>query len=99
MNLLTKYDVLIYLGNGATQIDEIIRQIRQNLLFEKTSERRIRLILAELRKDGLVSRNRRHELMALTSRAMDTLAFLLRARRDDLDYRVPLKKKHREMFQ
>ena len=54
MRTLTKYDVLIYLSNDDIAIDELIRQLRQNAIFEKTPERTIKTLLAELRKNGFV---------------------------------------------
>src|SRR3989339_826920 len=96
MNVLTKYDVLVYLSNE-TQLDKLIRQIRQNALFGKTSERKIRLLLAELRKGGLVSKNK--EALGLTDKAVDTLAFILWAKKDNLDYNVPFKKGNEQLFQ
>ncbi len=97
MNLLTKYDVLVYLSNGEIQIDELIKQLRQNAIFGKTPERRMRLILAELRKDGLVSKNK--ETLALTDKAIDVLAFLLWSRKDSIDYNIPLTKRNEKLFQ
>src|SRR3989338_8942857 len=57
MNSLTKYDVLVYLSNGNVEIGELIRQLKQNAIF-KARERKIRLLLAELRKDGFISKNK-----------------------------------------
>ncbi len=96
MSLLTKYDVLVYLSNGDIQIDELIRQLRQNAIFGKTPERRIRRLLAELRKDGLASKSK--ETLSLTDKTTDTLAFLLRVKKDDMDYNIPLEKRHEQMF-
>ncbi len=96
MKLLTKYDVLAYLSNGGIQVDKLIKQILQNAFFEKTSERRIRLFLGELRKNGLVSKNK--DTLLLTSKATDTIAFLLWAKKDGIDYNIPLKKRHEQLF-
>lgn len=97
MKVLTKYDVLAYLSNGEIEIDKLIKQIRQNALFEETSERKVRLLLAELRKGDLVSKNKK--MFVLTDQAIDTLAFLLWAKKDNLDYNVPFKKGNEHLFQ
>jgi len=97
MRTLTKYDVLIYLSNDDIAIDELIRQLRQNAIFEKTPERTIKTLLAELRKNGFVSNNK--GTFALTGKAIDTLAFLLWLKKDGIDYRIPLKKRYQQLFQ
>jgi len=93
MKTLTKYDVLDFLNTAQMDIDKAIQQIRQNAFFEKTSERKIRLIISELRKEGLISN------LALTSKATNTLAFILWSKKDGIDYNIPLKKRNKEMFQ
>lgn len=96
MKLLTKYDVLVYLSNGEIQVDELIRQIKQNAVFEKTSERNIRQRLADLRKDGFASKNK--GMISLTDKAKDTLAFLLWARKDGMNYNIPLRNRNEQLF-
>src|SRR3990167_5786182 len=96
MNSLTKYDVLVYLSNGNVEIGELIRQLKQNAIF-KARERKIRLLLAELRKDGFISKNK--PVIALTSKATDTLAFLLWLKKDGIDYNIPFKKGYGRLFQ
>ena len=104
MNLLTKYDVLVYLSNGDVEIDELIRQLRQNAIF-RAKERKIRLLLAELQKDGFISKNKqqtdgksRQSVIVLMNKAIDTLAFLLWLKKDSIDYNIPLKKRHQQLF-
>jgi fido (protein-threonine AMPylation protein) len=96
MRLLTKYDVLIYLSNGETNADELISQIKQNALFEKTHKRKIMQLLSELRKDGLAAKNR--GMFSLTGKSINALAFLLWAKKDGLDYNIPLRKRHEQLF-
>ena len=96
MRVLTKYDVLIYVSNEEILVDELIKRIRQNALFEKTSERTIRRLLAELRKDGLISRNR--GIFFLTEKAVNLLAFLLWAKKDAIEYNIPLSKGNKAIF-
>lgn len=78
------------------EIGELIRQLRQNAIFN-AKERKIRMLLAELRKDGFVSK--RQSVIALTNKAADTLAFLLWLKKDGIDYNVPLRKRHQQLFQ
>ena len=99
MKVLTKYDVLVYLSNGEIETNKLIRQIRQNALFGKTSERKITLLLTELRKGGLVSKNKKQSAFALSDKAIDTLAFILWAKKDNLDYNIPFKKGNEQLFQ
>ncbi len=96
MTPLTKYDVLVYLSNGGIRVDELIRQLRQHAIFGKTAERRIRQLLSELRKDGFASKDK--ETFILTNKATDILTFLLWLKKGSIDYNIPLRKGHEQLF-
>ena len=99
MRVLTKYNVLTYLSTE-TKIDELIKQIKQNALFKKVSERKIRSLLGELQKDGFISKSKEDRTsIVLTNKAVDIFAFILWARKDGIDYDIPLKKGNMHMFQ
>ena len=95
MTVLTKYDVVLYISTKkGAEIDEFIQQVRHNVFFEKTSERTILHLISELRKEGIVSKGE----LSLTEKAKDLLAFLLWAKKDDLNHNIPLKKRNMTLF-
>ncbi|MBI4181467.1 MAG: Fic family protein [Candidatus Aenigmarchaeota archaeon] len=97
MTSLTTFDVLAYLSNGKMPVDHLTMLIRRNAHFPRVSDRRIRALLRELQERGVVAQEA--ETLALTSAAANTLAFLLWAKKDGLDYNIPLQGRNLRLFQ
>ncbi len=84
---LTKFDVILYLIPKEIQYEELSSFIRQNLFFEKVTNRKIKAILRELRKDDFVLKKKNSfSLNVQNQKLIDVLAFLLWSKKDSIDY-------------
>lgn len=95
MKPLSKFDVLLYL-TGGIETKELPRQIKNNALFEKTSDRKIKQLVRDLKKDGLILKSK--GMLSPDARADNILAFLLWCKKDSVDYEAPLKNRNEIVF-
>lgn len=83
----TKFDVLLYIEAEEVNRKSLIKTLRENIQFEKASERSINSRIKELKKEGLIDEEKnRLRINEGNGKTDDYLAYLHWARMKDTDY-------------
>ena len=93
MKKLTKFDVVSYLSvQDRIGYRELAKLINQNISFQKTSERTIQTFLRELKKEGLILKEKNMFYLNIGEKKLqDLLTFLLWCKKDSMDFNTPFK--------